>query len=268
MRFRPLLLLLPLVALTGCLQVDALVKVKPDGSGTIEQKVMMTAATVAQMKSMMAFGGDKAGGKSGELFDEAKLKSEAAAMGEGVTFVAGKKVTAPDGGEGYTATYAFTDISKLKLKNNPSAFAPGGGALQMKSSSKQPPVTFQFTKGRPAELTIVNTRVKSAKKEEAPAADDPAQEAMLPMMQQALKDMRMLVAIEVEGKIAETNAQWREGSRVTVMDMDVNKLLADPAKFKALTKIKDPNSAEGKALLASVPGVKIETADAVKIKFQ
>ena len=270
MKFLPRLLalaaLLPALFLAGCLQVDAVVKVKPDGSGTIEQKVMMTPEVVAQMKSMaQAFGGDKPGAKGAEIYDEAKLKAQAAEMGEGVTFTSGKKATAADGSEGYTAVFAFTDIAKLKLKTSPGAFGPAGSGMSMKS--KDAPVTFQFTKGRPAELTIHNERT-AKKKDAAPSPEDAAQEALLPMMQQMLKDMRMNVAVEVVGKISETNAQWKEGSRVTLMDMEMNKILADPVKFKAMTKIKDPNSAEEKALIASVPGIKVETAETVKIKFQ
>jgi hypothetical protein len=265
-----LLMLLPALFFAGCLQIDALVKVKPDGSGTIEQKVMMGGPAVAQMKSMAAFGGDAAA-KGTELYDEAKLKEKAAEMGEGVTFVSGKKETGADGSEGFTATYAFTDINKLKLKASPGDFGPSSGALKMKSKSDEPPVTFQFTKGKPAELTIVNPRAQpdKAKKPNAePKPEDAMQDAMLPMLQQMLKDMRMNVVVEVAGKISETNAQWRDGSRVTLMDMEMNKILADPVKFKAMTKIKDPSSAEGKALIASVPGIRVETAEMVKIKFQ
>lgn len=269
-RLRTLAALVPVVFLAGCLQIDAVVKVKPDGSGTIEQKMMLGGEVVAQMKSMaQAFGGDK-NVKGSEIYDEAKLKAQAAEMGEGVTFVSGKKATETDGSEGYTAIYAFTDISKVKLKTSPSSFgAPGG--MSMKTSSKEPPVTFQFTKGKPAELTIITPRPKpdAAKKKDAgPSPEDAAQDAMLPMMQQMMKGMRMNVAIEVAGKITETNAQWREGSRVTMMDVEMNKIMADPVKFKAMTKIKEPNSPEAKALLAGVPGIKVELADTVKIKFQ
>jgi hypothetical protein len=264
--------LLPALFLTGCLQIDALVKLKPDGSGTIEQKAMMGGAMVAQMKSMAAaFGGDKAGGADGGIYDEAKLKARAAEMGKGVTYVSSKKETAADGSEGFTAVYTFTDINQLKLKADPGDFGPQGGSVKMKSSGKEPPMTFQFTKGQPASLKIINPRAKAepAKKADAaPSPEDAMQDAMLPMMQQMLKDMRMTVAVEVAGRITETNAQWKDGSRVTLVDVEMNKMLADPAKFKAMTKFKDPNSAEAKAILASVPGIKVETAETVTLKFQ
>lgn len=266
-----LFLSLPLLFLAGCLQVDAVVKLKPDGSGTIEQKVMMGGAIVQQMKSMAAaFGGEKAAADGG-IYDEAKVKARAAEMGPGVTYVSSKKETAPDGSEGFTATYAFTDINQVKLKADPGDFGPQGGGMKIKSHSKEPPIAFQFTKGQPASLKILNPRAKAdpaGKPGAPPSPEDAMQDAMLPMMQQMLKDMRMHVAVEVAGRIVESNAQWKEGSRVTLMDLEMNKILADPAKFKAMTKFKDPSSPEAKALIASVPGIKVETAETVTIKFQ
>jgi hypothetical protein len=271
-RLARLFALLPPLFLSGCLQIDAVVKLQPDGSGTIEQKVMMGGAIVQQMKSMAAaFGGDKGANASSGIYDEAKAKARAAEMGPGVTFVSGRAITGADGSEGFTATYAFTDINQVKLKADPGDFGPQGGGMKMKSSSKEPPLTFQFAKGQPASLKIVNPRTRpdpAAKPEATPSPEDAMQEAMLPMMQQMLKDMRMSVAIEVAGRIVETDAQWKDGARVTLMDLDMNKILADPAKFKAMAKFKDPSSAEAKALIASVPGIKVETADTVTIKFQ
>ena len=191
-------------------------------------------------------------------------------MGEGVTFVSAKKITEKDR-EGFTAIYAFTDISKVKLSTNPPDLG-GGGDLGLKKGDTEP-VTFKFTKGGTAELAVTTPAMKAAvaKSKEETAADatqEAMNEAMLPMMQQMFKDMRMSMSVEVAGKISTTNATYKEGSRVTMLDVDFNKILADPAKMKAMTKIKDPNSAEGKALVASVPGIKVETAETVKIKFQ
>ena len=271
-----LLALVAALSFTGCFQIDKNVQVKPDGSGTITETITMGSAMITQMKAMASGFGDAAGGadakaKGFELFDEAKLKAEASKMGEGVTFVSGKKITAKDR-EGYTAVYAFTDIDKVKLSTNPPDMG-GGGNLKMTSKEDSEPVTFALVKGKTAELTVTTPAMKPAaakSKEEAAAdaAQEAMSEAMLPMMQQMFKDMRMKMSVEVVGKITATNAANKEGSKVTMLDVDFNKILADPAKMKAMTKIKDPNSAEAKACLKSVPGMKVETANPVKISFQ
>ncbi len=266
-----LLALVTALSFTGCFQIDKNVQVKPDGSGTITETITMGTAMITQMKAMASGFGDAAGGKAKgfELLDEAKLKDEAKKMGEGVTFVSAKKITAPER-EGYTAVYAFTDINKLKLSTNPPDV--GGGNMKMTGKGESEPVTFALVKGKTAELTVNTPAMKApAKTKEEAAADatqDAMNEAMLPMMQQMFKDMRMTMSVEVVGKITTTNATNKEGSKVTMLDVDFNKILADPAKMKAMTKIKDPNSAEAKAFLKTVPGVKVETVNPVKISFQ
>lgn len=267
-----LLALVSALSLTGCFQIDKNVQVKPDGSGTITETITMGTAMITQMKAMASGFGDAAGGKAKgfELLDEAKLKEEAKKMGEGVTFVSAKKITAPDR-EGYTAVYAFTDINQLKLSTNPPDIG-GGGNLKMTGKGESEPVTFALVKGKTAELTVKTPAMKAPAKTKDEAAADATQEAMneamLPMMPQIFKDMRMTMSVEVVGKITTTNATNQEGSKVTMLDVDFNKILADPAKMKAMTKLKDPNSAEAKAFLKTIPGMKVETVNPVKISFQ
>ncbi len=64
------------------------------------------------------------------------------------------------------------------------------------------------------------------------------------------------------------NAKCRASSRVTLMEMDFNKLLTDPEKFKKLAKENPKTLQESKALMKGLDGVKIETAPEVRIKFQ
>jgi hypothetical protein len=80
--------------------------------------------------------------------------------------------------------------------------------------------------------------------------------------------MKITVALEVQGAITETNAQYRDGSRVTLMEMDFNKLLANPEKFKQLVKQNPQSLQESKTLLKGLDGVKIESAPEVTVKFE
>jgi hypothetical protein len=259
-------ILAAMLGLTGCLQIEKIVKLKPDGSGTVEETLVMSKATLDQMQQMMAsFGGDKAKAKPPELMDEAKLKEAAGKMGEGVTFVSATKISG-EKGEGFKAIYAFTDINKLKVDQNPSSAMPGqGGPKPGGEKDKKEPVVFRFAKGSPAELavTLPQPEVKP-KKEQPPGMEDMAMQ----MMQQMFKDMKITLAVEVQGAIKDTNAEYRDGSRVTLIDLDMNKLLADPAKFKELAKANPQSLQEGKALLKGIEGIKIESAPEVKIKFQ
>ena len=251
-----------LFCLTGCLQIEKVVKVNADGSGTVEETLMLSKASLAQMKQMTGgLGGQNADpAKEFKLLDEAKLKGEVGKMGEGVTFVSATPISNAQG-EGFKAIYAFTDINKLKIDQNPSGSMPSGGGMK---EEKKEPVAFKFTKGKPAELVVTMPQPEfKPKKEQPPGMEDMAMQ----MMQQIFKDMKITLAVEVAGGIKETNAEYKDGSRVTLMEMDMNKVLADPEKFKALAKANPQSLQETKTLMKGINGVKIETAPEVKIKF-
>ena len=254
--------------LTGCLQVEKLVKLNADGSGTVEETVIMTKAAIQGIKQMAAgfgAGAKDVPSKPFEVFDEAKVKEAAAKMGEGVTYVSGTKVTS-DLGEGYKAVYAFTDINKLKVDQSPgSSMSAANGPQPKGDEKKKEPVGFRYTKGSPSELAITMPEPDFKGKKGQPEG---AEDFAMQMMQQMLKDMKITLAVEVAGAIQETNAEYRDGPRVTLMEVDMNKLLGDPAKFKELVKASPSTLQEGKALLKSIDGVKVETAPEVKIKFQ
>jgi hypothetical protein len=257
------------VCLSGCLQIEKIVKLKPDGSGTLEETLTMSKETAAKLKEMAAGFTKTPGGKKGAttdsgLLNEKKLREEADNLGAGVKFVSAKKIDT-EKLEGFTAIFSFTDINKLKLDQNPSsALSAVGGAKAGAGQSKNEPLVFHFTKGSPTELDISMPQSNTPSKPQS----DEAQAMAMQAMQQIFKDMKMTIAVEFQGSITETNAQYHEGSRVTLMDMDFNKLLANPAKFKELVQGNPQSLQDSKALLKGLPGVKIESAPEVMVKFQ
>jgi len=272
------------LAFAGCLQVENIVSVKPDGSGTVTATVVMPKAVIEQMKQMMegfAKGlGERGGSKPAEtkpfeIMNEAKLKENAAKMGEGVTFVSAKKISTATG-EGYVATYAFTDINKLKLDQNPGSAMPDqkAGGMTQSVETEAETVTFEFTKGKVAKLVVKNPPPKPAsdteKKDKAPEPAAPAgdEEMAKMMMQQMFKDMRIVLAVEVAGKIVKTDAEHVAGSRATFMEMDFNKLMANPEKFAALSKAQPKTLEETKALVKGIDGIRVESKPKVTIDFQ
>ena len=280
-----------LLSMVSCLQIDTLIKVKPDGSGTIEETFMMSKEVVQLMKGMvgqmmegMAESGkgppakqpeQKQAMESFNLFDEAKLKQEAGAKGEGVTYVSGKKI-ATDAFEGYRAVYAFADINKLKLNQNPSDSVPsdpsGSG-----SENKEEHVTFHFTKGAPATLIVKLPEEKPVKKDDAAEsaeAPEPSpvekqqSEMMLAQMKQMFKGMKIAMAIEVEGAVVQTNATHREGSRITMMELDFGKLLEMPEKLLQFSQLEPETLEDAKKFMKDLPGIKVEMNKEVMIKFK
>jgi len=275
MRFRALAIL-PLLVLptAGCIQFETLVKVKGDGTGTIVQTMTMSAETMEMMKSTKSEGGKvDVGGKpmALEAKDIEQAKAEAAKMGEGVTFVKAEPIDTPQA-KGMRAIYAFKDVTKLKVSQKPSspggAPAPGGGEAD--DSMK-----FGFAKAANgnAVLTIAMPDLKAAADKKAATSKTPAKapdappEAMA-MMKQMFKGLRIAIAVEPEGKVVQTNSPFVEGSRVTLMEMNFDALLADEAKLKQFSAAMDGGSiADAKRLMKGLAGVKINLDPEVKIEF-
>lgn len=108
---KSLWIVLILLSVVGCLQVNTVIKLKPDGSDTIEETMLMSKVFFKQMKAMMEAMTGQMGQATGEteqkdgqaaqkpakkmldIFDEDKLADKASKMGEGVTYVSGKRLT-------------------------------------------------------------------------------------------------------------------------------------------------------------------------------
>ncbi len=100
--------------LTACLDATTLVKVKPDGSGTVEQT---TLVNMAALKGMM---GGANGQPNGPMMNKADLERTAARMGEGVRLVSSEPFKGQNGFEGVKAIFAFDDINKIQVSQGPS----------------------------------------------------------------------------------------------------------------------------------------------------
>jgi hypothetical protein len=284
MRLAPRLAVLPvlLVGTTGCFSFETLVRLKADGSGQLVQTVTMNPKA---MEGMMEGMGKELGmkpaspgnagepsGSSNPLFtdsDAAKAKAKAAEYGEGVTFVSAEPIDKPEA-KGMKMTFAFKDVTKLKIsqKPEPPAGAPGPGAA---AASPEDQLKFGFTRqpGRNAVLTVLmgDGRPSTAKKGATPAstpAPEPPPEAV-EMMKKMFQGLRVALAVEVDGAVVKTNSPYVDGSRVTLMDIQFDSLLAEEGKLKKL----DPNAsfAETMRLLKGVKGIKLNPEPEVRIEF-
>ena len=57
---------------------------------------------------------------------------------------------------------------------------------------------------------------------------------MMQMMKTMFQGFKVAIDLEVVGKILKTNADYVEGSRITLMEIDMGALLNDEAKLRAL----------------------------------
>ncbi len=263
------------LALTGCISSTTLITVRADGSGTIEQTTTMSTQAVAQLAAMAgAFGGKNAKepAKVPDFFTEAEARSAAAKMGPGVRFVSGTPIKTADL-QGITAVYAFDDVTRVTIDQKPGAAAGLGGDMAMGGARKEQ-VVFKFARqpGGTSLVTVVFPEMtfdkgdKENEEEEAEGKQDEAQQAQaMEMAKQMFKGMRIAIALKVDGRIIRTNSQYVDGSTVTLLDMDMDTLIADPALLK---KIGRPRSLdEAKHLLKGVPGFKVNLEPELTVQF-
>src|SRR5438309_2874998 len=97
----------------GCFQSTTLIRINSDGSGTIEQTTLVTAAALRQLRQFAA-GGES--GKPVDLFSTNQAREMATALGPDVTVVSTTRIKTAEG-EGSKAILSFTDINKLQVKN-------------------------------------------------------------------------------------------------------------------------------------------------------
>jgi len=276
---RCLLLVLVCAPATSCITWITTIKVKPDGSGTIEQSVAMKTEAAEQLAAMAASFGDgasKAKDAPPELFTEKEMREAAAKYGEGVTFISSQPVKTKET-VGRVATYAFTDITKVRVNQKPPSpqedVSPGrSGTSRGAASTGSDDVSFKFVR-HPAGTSVVTvvfpepdlSKKKDADTEKSTETKKPDPQ-QLAMMKKMFDGLRIDIALEVAGAIVKTNSPYVQGSRVTLLEVDFSQLITNDA---LLAKVSNPTSIEeAKKALQGVKGVKVNLDREVMVEFK
>ncbi len=263
---RVLLALVSTVALTACLHSTTLIKLQADGSGTVEQTTLMN---VAALKSF-APGADKPMGG----VNQADLERTATRMGKGVRLVSAEPFKGANGFEGSKAIFAFDDINQIQVNQGPSMSGSTDGRMSSEPSSDDP-VKFKLTRaGGTSTLTIAFIDQPGGGSKTEPGANPMADMDLTnPMMMGMIKSMfagfKINIGLEVAGSIVKTNAEYVTGSRLTLLEMDMDSLLADEAKLKALQgKLgADASLSAIKPHLKDIKGIKVD-GPTISVEFK
>jgi len=225
-------------------------------------------------KDMTAQMGAQPGGTSEgfEILDENELRKSASKMGQGVTYVSSKKI-ATDDAEGYRATFAFSDINKVRLDTSPSDKTPSPSGMGAADKDEEAVATFRFDQGPPAVLRVMLPEELTSDNLQPPElpdilpADDPQMATMANEMKEMFKDMKVNIVLEVEGTIVSTNATHREGSKITLMEVDFGKLMENEEALKKVNQLEPKNADEARKLLKDIPGIKVEFNPELRVEF-
>jgi len=264
-----LAVLIATVTLTACLDSTTIVKVKPDGSGTVEQTTLVNTAA---LKGMMGAQGGKP--SDGPVINRADLERTAARMGKGVTLVSAEPFKAGNGFAGTKAIFAFTDINQIQISQDPNMSGGTSDRLTTEPTADDP-VKFTFTRGATSSLLTINYIDKPPSKDATPNAagggdmPDLTNPMVMNMIKTMFKGFKINIGLEVVGAIVKTNAEYVSGPRITLLEMDVEALLADEEKFKALTGKIGPDASltTVKPFLKDIKGIKID-GPSISVEFR
>jgi len=258
---------------TGCLQSTTVINLKADGSGTVEQTTIMSAAALAQLKQFAgSFGGKDAGAIN--PFSEKEEREKVAKMGDGVTFVSSEPVKT-EAGEGRRTVYAFTDINKLALNEQPNA--PGNMPMDMAGApgaGRPQDLDFSLTHeaGGNALLHIrfpepkvgADAKLPPSEGTEGAAPEMPSAQ-QLAMVKQMLGGLKISIAVKPVGTLVRTNSPFVSDGTVTLFEMDFDQLLDNPAAMAKLQQLKSLEDA--KAAFKDVKGLKVNPSRDLEIEF-
>ncbi len=254
-------------------------RLRGDGSGEIVQTIQVSPAFIAKMKASGAKLQDAGESDWRQELEQAaeEVRAHPATFGEGVTFVSAEPI-GTDEAPGMRLTLAFADISRVDLSRVQGLGALGASSAQEGSGQD---LRFRFDRrgrGRRV-LTAVFIEPPAEPGAAAPApvpktglkTGDPGLDAfgkeLTKMIEAMFTGMRIVLAVEVPTLIA-TNSSHVEGNTVTLLEVDMDALLADQTKLAALGGTSDMSLAAMRRLFADVPGVKLPPANEVTIEFR
>jgi hypothetical protein len=254
------------LSLTACLNMTTLVKVNADGSGTVEQTMLVNMAAA---RGLMGAQGQGTQQSIGPVMSQADLERMAASMGKGVKLVSREEIKGDSGFEGTKAIFSFADINDIQINQSPS----GGSTARSAEPTQNDPVRFKLARsGGTSTLSINFIDRPSGDKPETPTMPkdmDLTNPMIMNMLKTMFQGFKINIGLEVGGKIVKTNAEYVNGSHITLLDMDVVEVLSNEAALKAMQGKIGPGMSfsEMKPLLKDVKGIKID-GPSITVQFR
>jgi len=257
------------VLLVGCLQLETTINVKKDGSGTINEKVLMSKTFVNMIKEFAQAFQDSASTEEFAFFKDDEIIADAKDYGDDVKYVSHTVINI-DQWEGFQAVYSFNDITKIKIQPDPDSKV-GMGDEGTEPTKEKEYYFFKFKRGDVSELTIDRPDIDFASDSNEDVESDTSEQNDEEMGEEFVKmmeGMKINIALQVEGQIASTNATYVDGSKITLMQMDFGEMMKNKESFKEFQNKEPKNREEMKEILEKFPGMKIEIEKPISVKFK
>lgn len=265
-------LVLAAVLLGGCMDVSTTLTVRPDGSGTVSERLTISPQFATMLQSMKQMGDSTASAPG--LFTEDEIQKDASSLGmrlESVEMISSAE------GEGFEAIYGFDNLNDVHFDPSPDDVLPAEASQQTDENPFQllSAVDVSYTPGSPATLTIRMPRDEAIDDETAEDTlseteeDEPSPQERQ-MIREMMEDAGLRLVVTIDGEIVETNATHRSGSTITLMDMDFGELVQDTAAFDRMMEANQSSVSPQETIesLNALPGITIETQEAITVRFR
>jgi hypothetical protein len=279
--FRFLCLVLGSVFFFGCFQTETVIRLKPDGSGVIEETFLLSNDLLESFRELVKGFEDEADKTKKEAEKEKQdpiegmikdARSRESQYGPEVKFVSAIPLKTETMG-GYKALYAFKDINTLKVNQNPGKKAEKSGGGE-EIPAKEENILFKFIKGPVSTLTVTMPKDKDkeekktqVQKKEGPDKGETDPKA-LEQIKLFFKDMGIRIALEIEGTILKTNANYRRKSEITLVELHFGKLIENKDIFEKIVAAQPKTVEEAKELVKGIEGLKIEMSNPLVVEFK
>lgn len=262
-------LLLVAALVVGCMNMSSTLTVRPDGSGTVSERLTVSPEFAKMMRKMQQMNDSTS--SSGALFSEEEIQARADSI-PGLHLKSTEMISGPEG-EGYEAIYRFDNLNEVQLNPSPDDVLPERPEDQNEEDAPfdlLSEVDFSHTPGSPATLSITMPRSEEQDVGVDTPGEGPPSDQQVQMMRDMMSDSGFRLAVTVEGEIVETNASHRSESTITLMEMDFGTLTQDSSAFRKVVS-GNQQSVSSRATIDSLnalPGITIEPEETVTIRYE
>jgi hypothetical protein len=253
----------------GCMNISSTLTVRPDGSGTVAERLTVSPEFAKMMRKMQQMNDSTVA--SGALFSEEEIQARADSI-PGLRLESTEMISGPDG-EGYEAVYRFENLNEVQFNPSPDDVLPDQPEAQEEEDvpfDLLSEVDFSHTPGSPATLTITMPRSEEQDVGMDPPGEGPPSDQQIQMMREMLQDSGFRLAVSVEDEIVETNSSHRSGSTVTLFEINFSELTQDSLAFRKLMTGNQQSVSSRAAIdsINAIPGITIEPEETVTIRYQ
>ena len=271
-----------LISTTGaCIEFEQLIRVNKDGSGELFQEVRFSRGFFDELATM----GTAEDLEKQLLEMKEGFKASPELLASGLQLVDVETIPAAEGNplplDGFRYSYRFDDLTKLDLNVFPDLGAAMGMPVvdEEDSTDEEDVLRFEMTsKGKSSIVSLVmfeseeemQAELDAMNQSRGPAGErSETDDAMLEMAQELLSGFRLKVDLEVVGKIENTNAAAVDDNRVTLIELDFDRMFAQKEDLLSLPEFTgQPTLAQVGLALQDIDGLTIPTTPRVSIEFR